>query len=323
MAARYQRPAMRRTPQIVELSDSDEYSMSDDAPTQQDLNNRRLTQAMNYINEEGGDDSAATFMDRVGRINDALLQQLPQQGSAAFDPELYRNVRAMVQDVYRDYEDAVHDGSTPIETEDDLQEFLDPSAQEALYRADSDDSSPPTPTPAAGPSAPYKALAPRSRASNDNVERGRTFKYGGPDNEVENWHKNFPGSLPFPETIKMAHWESLKIDYDLSRSKEDTIVETNVPFTHPQLLQYQNLPQYESGSRFKLPAVSDEVRRAVGAVGDLQAAVDAFNKGDQSEGTKKDYAPRIALERFRVGQQCKSCVKKVATHEANNVNSAT
>jgi hypothetical protein len=309
MAARYQRNALRRTPDIVELSDSDEYSMSDDAPTQQDLNNRRLVQAMNYINEEGGDDSPTTFMDRVGRINDALLQQLPQQGSAAFDPELYRSVRAMVQDVQRDYENAAQEEPMSMDIEDEpLQYDYPPDTEEALYRGD-DDSLPSTPTPAARPPAPlYKALTPRRRGSEDNVERERDFKYGGPENEVENWHKDFPGSLPFPETIKMAHWESLKIDYDLSRSKEDSIVETNVPFTHPQLLQYKSLPQYESGSRFKLPSVSEETQIAVAAVGDLQAAVNAFNKSDQSEGSKKDYAPRIALEKFKVGYQRKSSV---------------
>lgn len=319
--ARYLHAALGREheSQIVELSDSDDYSVSDDAPTQRDLNNRRLAQAINYINEEGGDDSGTTFMDRVGRINDTLLQQLPQQGRGAYDPELYQTVRAMVQDVQRDYENSRRRQSTPMYMDDDSQQYATPSFdEEALYRGDSDtEILPSSPTPAAGPSVPPKPvtgppampsprpLGMRNQFSDDNVERQRTYKYGGPDNEVEKWHRSYPPSLPFPETIKMAHWESLKIDYDLSRPKEDTVVETDVPFNHPQLLQYKNLPQYESGSRFKLPAVNEYSQEKVDEAGDIQASINAFNKSDQAEGVKKDYAPRVALEKFKLGSQCK------------------
>jgi hypothetical protein len=300
---------MGRTSDIIELSDSEDvYSISDDEPTQEDLNNRRLSQAVNYLNEEGGEDSAETYMDRVGRIHDALLQQLPRQGNA-FDQKLYRQVRALVQQAQHDFEDAAADEPMLMDSEDELPQYYTPTAAEdALYRAD-DSSLPSTPTPAAGssmPSSPPRALAPRRSKSKDNVEREREFKYGGPKNEVEIWHKDFPASLPFPETLKMAHWESLKIDYDLSCSKESTIVETDIPFEHWQLWQYKHLHQYESGSLFKLPAVNEEDQIAISKIGSLEKSLDAFNSSDQSERLTKDYAPRISLEKFKIGYQRRS-----------------
>ena len=294
---------MRRTPDIIEISDSESiYSTSEDEPTEQDLNNRRLTQAINYLNEEGGDDSPATFIDRVNRIDDALLQQLPQQGRA-FDQRLYRQVRAAVLDIQRDYEDAAENEPMQMDIEDDLPEYYTPTAAgEALYREDELEASP-TPTPAARrpvPPPPSRALGPRRPGSDDNVQREREFKYGGPKNEVETWHKDFPASLPFPETLMMAHRESLMIDYDLTRSKEHSIVETDVSFDHPLLRPYMQLPQYDSGSRFKLPLVSREDQLAISKMGDLHRDVIAFNSSDQSENLTKDYAPRISLEKFKL-----------------------
>ncbi|KAF2823583.1 hypothetical protein CC86DRAFT_409487 [Ophiobolus disseminans] len=302
MAFKYGRSAIRRTLDIIEPSDSDDiYSISDEEPTQQDLNNQRLTQAINYLNEEGGEDSPAAFIDRVNRIDEALLQKLPQQ-SHDFDQKLYRRARAMVLDVQRDYQDAAEEESMQMDSEDYLPEYYAPTAaDDALYRGDTPPPPPPpTPTPAAG-RPPSRALASRRQGSDDNVQREREFIYGGPKNEPENWHKDFPASLPFPETLLMVHWESLKIDYDLSQSKKDSgVVDTYISFDHPLLKPYMSLPQYDSGSRFKLPLVSSEDQLAVSNMWSLEKAVNAFNKSDQSEGLTKDYAPRISLGKFQL-----------------------
>jgi hypothetical protein len=300
MANRYSRPSSSRAPEPIEISGSEElYSASEEEPTQQELNDRRLAQAVNYLRTEGGEGSPTTFISRVNRINEALVQSLPKQGRN-FDPGLHRQVRTLVQKIQHDYEAATDECFMQLDNEEVLPESYVPEVtEEALYREES-------PPPDQAPKT--KAHTPRRPGDDEDVEREREFKYGGPHNEVEYWHKNFPDSLPFPETHLMAHWESLKIDYDLSRSNEDTAVETNVPFDHPHLLPYFHLAQYESGSRFRHPEVSEENARKVsryGTVEQLRIFVEAFNRGDDINTSKKDFAPRIFLEKFSVGNQCK------------------
>jgi hypothetical protein len=306
MASGHTYPQSGGTPDLVELSDSDEiHSISDSGLSPRDLNNRLLTQAWNYLQEEGGDDSPATFVDRVNRIDDALLHQLPQQGHT-FDRKLYRRVRAMVLDVQRNYAEAAEGEPPQLEVYENLPEYYDPSIhEEALYRAG--DSSP-SPTPCAPSASQSNILASKCQGPGDSAERQREFMYGGPNSEVENWFKDIPNSLPFPETFLMAHWESLKIDYDLSRSLSDTVVETNVPFTHEQLQPYFNMDQYESGSRFRLPQVSKKDQEAISRYGtaiQLKNVLDDFYSLDRTEGGVQDYAPRVFLEEFEVGNQSK------------------
>jgi hypothetical protein len=301
MASRYGRRSSNRAPEPVDISGSEGlYSISEEEPTQQELNDRRLAQAVNYLRTEGGEDFPTTFISRVNRIDEALVQSLPKQGRN-FDPELHRKVRTLVRKIQHDYEAAADEDFMQLEDEDVLPEsYVTETAEEALYREES-----PSPRPA----PKTKVHAPRRPGDDDSVELEREFKYGGPHNEVEYWHKNFPDSLPFPETHLMAHWESLKIDYDLSRSKEDTAVETNVPFDHPHLLPYFHLPQYESGSRFRHPEVSEENARRVSRYGteaQLRKVVEAFYRGDDVNTSKKDFVPRIFLEKFSVGNQCKT-----------------
>ena len=295
MASRYNPPAASRVPDLIELSDSDELdSVSEGEPTQQNANDLRLAQAVNYLQQEGGDDSPATFINRVNRIDDALLQLLPQQGRN-YDQELYREVHGMVRNIQREYRIAAEVDSTPIESE-----------EEALYREE--ESPTPLPRPTPRPALPKtKALASRRPGEEEDVEREREFKYGGPHNELEYWHKDFPASLPFPETLLMAHWESLKIDYDLARSNQDTIVETIVPFDHAHLKPYFELSPYESGSRFKLPQVNFDTQRSIqkyGIPAQARKIIENFNAGqdrkDDSEKKGKDYAPRVFLDKVQL-----------------------
>ncbi|CAO2657538.1 Nn.00g036640.m01.CDS01 [Neocucurbitaria sp. VM-36] len=303
MALRYYNHPDASIPDLIDLSDPEElYLIGEEGPTQRDANDVRLKQAINYIAQEGGDDSPTTFIHRVDRIDEALLQQLPQAG-ADFDRKLYRRLRAMVIDVQREFEEAAEQNSSFILASDDgLPEYHTPSiAQQALHK-EADEAETPLSKHAGSP------LRPRRGGHEDNVLRERIFKYGGPNNEVENWYRDYPAILPFPETLQMAHWESLKIDYDLSKSaKTDTkAVETDVSFNHPHLEQYKNLNQYDSGSRFKLPVPtpSDEKRiNELWSKQRLKNVVNSFNKGDRDEEVTKDYAPRVFLEKFAVGRQ--------------------
>ena len=334
MASRkYGRPAAH-SPELVDLSDSEELlsegliSISEEEPTQRELNDHRLIQAINYLSEEGGDDSPATFIDRVDRIDEALIQQLPQQGRD-FDTKLYRRARAMVRDVQRDFEEVAHQASASMleteESEEDLPQYYMPSAAQALHRVEEnlfddvdimiDESVSEYEDSMKGaqpiePLAKDPAIRPLTRQGKEkDVDRTRRFKYGGPENEYENWHKDFPATLPFPEAIQMAHWESIKINYNLSESGEQDkasgkVVETNIPFNIAALQQYKKLPLYDSGSRFKLPTPSEEVQKQIERLGTpqkLRAVVEKFNVGDRKAELAKDYAPRMFLQQLEVG----------------------
>ncbi|KAF1913916.1 hypothetical protein BDU57DRAFT_521006 [Ampelomyces quisqualis] len=303
MAYHYGRLASDSVPNVIEISDSEDTdSIMEAEVAQQKADRRRLAQALNYLQLEGGNDSPATFIDRVNRIDRALLKRLPYPGHS-FDDDIYHQVQTMVKKVQRDFEDAADEPSYDFESDNDIPEGFFPI--EALYRGES-----PSPSPIPMPSVPRatkgRATGLGSREIDNDVQRTRVFKYGGPDNEAEHWHSNAPPSLPFPETHLMAHWESLKIDYDLSRPTDAKHTETNVPFDHPALQPYFNLPQYESGSRFKLPTVSAKDQSAISRYGTsdrLANVVEGLNKVDATEGGNKGYTRRVFLEKFLVGSQ--------------------
>lgn len=310
MASRYYGDPAASSPNLVDLSDSESiYSISEEEVTDRDVNDRRLTQAINYMAEEGGDDLPPTFMSRVDRIDEALLQQLPQRGGD-FDPKLYRRLRVLVLDAQREFEEAAAENFNLIEADDDdLPEYYIPSTEvHALYK-EADEAESPV---AKHPKTP---LEPRLRDSEDNVpednvKREWEFKYGGPGNEPEIWNRDFPAILPFPETMQMAHWESLKIDHDLSESIKPGAkpVETDIPFDHPLLDEYKNLHQYDSGSRFKLPVISPSDKERINKLGTeqkLKKIVEDVNMGDRDQEIVKDYVPRLFLEKFVVNRHGK------------------
>jgi hypothetical protein len=307
MAYRYAPSASRSFGDLIEISPDSEaiteeiYSIGDNEPAEQEANNRRLTQAIKYLQQDGGDDSPRTFMYRVNRINETLLRQLPQQGQA-FDRNLYRRVRVLVLDAQRDFRDAAA-RDTPVYDDDDApaQYYSPTPANEALYREGSS-----SPSPRPGPSTLLKQrsrnLAPPHPRSVEDVKRERVFKYGGPNNVPEKWHRNFPAILPFPETHMMAHWESQKINYDISRPKGESAEETNIPLNHPQLSPSLALQHYESGSRFKLPAASKSDQDMVNDYGErsIKHRVSKFYYKEAK------YSPFVFLEKFEIGVQCKS-----------------
>jgi hypothetical protein len=311
------------SPELIDIADLEEItSSSKEEPTQRETNDRRLAQAVNYLIKEGGSDSPDTFMDRVDRIDNSLLLPLTQQGRS-FDIKLFNRVLDMVSEAQLDFDKAAQEDSSeedspsmsnrklPVpESAEEPREYYTPSAAEALYRKgdglDEPHSKPHMPLPATqGPAA----------ERGEDVPCQRVFKYGGPDNEVESWYKDYPASLPFPETFQLAHWESLKMNYDISESgrqmkADGQIVETNISFDHPALQRYKTLPPYESGSRFKLPKPSAIVQEEVNRLGtqkSLEKVVQDLNRSSDevnAEG-KYRYTPRIFLEKFTVGAQGK------------------
>jgi hypothetical protein len=310
MAYSYDIPSAGNYADLVNISDSEDiYSISDDDYVQREANNRRISQALNYIEQEGGDDLPSTFMDRVNRIDETLLGQLAQTGRN-FDPDLYRQLHELVAEVMDEYADAAQEQSLDLDSDEDLAEIYTPTAYDevdALYRGASSDLETPSPTPAPRVRRTSKALAPRRPGIEDSVERERKYKYGQ-NGGKEMWYKDFPAILPFPETLMMAHWESLKIDVDLNRPKEAASAETVVPLEHYQLQPYFNLPQYESGSRFKLPHVSEEDHIAIQKLGTpvkLAKVVDKYFEVDQTYGEKIKHAPRMFLQKLSVGNQRK------------------
>lgn len=298
-----------RTPALDDISDSEAYL----SPSQEDFTeeqvNIRLTQAINYLHQKGGDDSPNTFIDRVNQIDDALVHELPRR-FIDFDPRLYHRVQDMVRNAQDDYR-ATHQGSVPRE---EIPDDTPPSfvASEEIYQLEEDEEeyeSPPTPTPirASVPSSKFAASR-RSIVDDKSVERQRHFNYGGTNNEMEQWYRDYPAALPFPETFLMEHWESMKIDSDLARSKEDFIFEADISLDHEMLKPYLQLKQFESGSRFKLPHVSDYDQRVISRYGTatkLDETIDELNTGRLDEHDGKGYAPNLFLEKFEVGRQGK------------------
>ncbi|KAL1796887.1 hypothetical protein ACET3X_005427 [Alternaria dauci] len=292
------------SPELTDSAGLEEMTATnDEEQIQREANDHRLAQAINYLAQEGGSDSPATFMDRVDRIDNSLLLPLTQQGRN-FDVKLFNRVLDMVSQAQLDFDKAAQgdsseeDSSSISDGEFSMPEgvqgppkYHTPSAPEALYRK--------TEKPVAKR---------RERVPNEHM-----YKYGGPENEVETWYKNYPASLPFPETFQLADWESIKMDYDLSESvkhmkAKGKIVETHVPFDHPALQRYKTLPSYESGSHFKLPKPSAIVDKEVNRLGTPESLAKVVQKLNQNndevnaEGQYR-YAPRIFLEKFTVGTQ--------------------
>jgi hypothetical protein len=146
----------------------------------------------------------------------------------------------------------------------------------------------------------------RPGQGDDNEVREIAWSYGGPLNEPEEWWKDYPPSLPFGETLHMQEWESLKVTADLARGPfEDAgdaaVVENNVPFSAAARKLPHKSP-YDSGSRFTLPQDAGVRMQQLSALGEGQSllleVVAEFNGGDKENLEKKDYAPRIFLERI-------------------------
>ena len=299
MAAGYQRRTPIQTPDLS-LSDSeDSYSSDEEEMPERAETDQLLRQAHHYVITEGGNDSPTIYMERIQRINRSLIQEISQH-SYDYDPKLYRRVKQKIDHVLREFEDAVDADSNDYDY-DEMLEYCTAAAEVALYRMDS------------SPATPDSTSTQRTKHSKEESER--TYPYGGTGNHPEVWYHKAAASLPFPETIRMADWEGLRIQWDLENTgdteKRQPITGDLVLFNDPRLAHHNSLTQYESGSRFKLPAIDPSVMTEVnkfGTIDSLDKTVADFNQSDRVAETNGEYkyAPRVFLDRLDVGQQINS-----------------
>ncbi|KAJ4409614.1 hypothetical protein N0V91_002535 [Didymella pomorum] len=302
MTTRQPYHSLPQTPELSLYDTEDPYSSDEEMPDREETD-QLLRQAHHYVITEGGRDSSSKFMERIQRINEDLVQEISAHGYDC-DPKLFRRVKHKIDHVLREFEDAV-DAESSLYDYSDSREYYTAAVEESLYRTDS------------SPTTPDGAASRRTAriGGKDYVER--VYLYGGPGNHPESWYKKAAASLPFPETIRMADWESLRIHSDLAAignmEKTEPVTGNGVSFEDPCLTHHNKLPQFESGSRFRLPTPdSADIKRVKAFASNyrLKEAVKAFYEGDESKlpakvGEDVDYkwAPLVFLDRLDVGQR--------------------
>lgn len=306
MAAREECRSLHRTPELSLSETEDPYSSDEEMPDRNETD-QLLRQAHHYVITEGGKDSPTTYMERIHRINEDLVQEITAHGYDC-DPKLFRRVRQKIDHVLREFEDVI-DADSSLYDCSDSPDYYAVAAEEGLYRMDS------------SPVTPEGSSARRTAKIGGKEDVERIYLYGGPGNHPESWYRRAPASLPFPETIRMADWESLRIHWDLANTsiigKTEPLSGTAVSFNDPRLAHHDTLDQYESGSRFRLPTPSSADLKKVsqfGTTNELRKAVDVFNQGDHAKRAGEDgdykYAPRVFLERLEAGEQVSSAAHR-------------
>jgi hypothetical protein len=279
----------------VAQSDRDIHLKSGDDPLTQTDTDLILRKAIQYLINKGGWDPLDTYISRVNDIDNTIVENYRISGYQ-YDAQLYQQLQTLVHEAQSEVR-AINQEISTLETSD-ASELYSP---EALHREDEE----PDPSPA-GRHAPRPAmLSPRLQGPRKAEVIEMQYLYGGPKNEVEEWHKDFPAALPFGETLYMQEWERMKINYDLAESTKnlhvdrDPTVTTNVPYKAVEACIGTPV-QYDSGSRFKIPGrvwtIWDQVKRATMKDSILAGMVDMFNLGgDLQEQENRDYAPRVFL----------------------------
>jgi hypothetical protein len=303
-------------------SDSELSSIDKKEISSRQANDRRLSQAINYLVTKGGEDSLAEFKGIVCKIDKYIVQQYVDEGYS-FDPELYQQLQIMIEEQLDDFRRSDNRSIHPPSNRgsDSVKEV---NYGDTLPRGDSDwdygfDESLSEITEHLGienqPTAHSKnaTVKPRPFRSETSVLDSsygtksalhveRQWRYGGPNNEPEKYHKDHLPILPFSETFYMP--ESQKSKGDLAKSvstetTDDPIAHTAVgrSKTEKRLNGTCDLV-HESGSQFGLPRIIKRVLKFIPEF--LDNAVADFNNGDTEAKIEKDYAPRIFLERIKV-----------------------
>ncbi|KAF1974312.1 hypothetical protein BU23DRAFT_567520 [Bimuria novae-zelandiae CBS 107.79] len=318
-------------------------SVDEDEIADRQFNDTRLQKAIQYLMADGGRDATDLYLTRVQAIDEHILRNYMVEGKS-FDLVLYQRlqhlVRVVQQDVqavdeeastmdldsepsiealYRD-DDSFDDTSSVEELYRDEDSFDDSSSVEMLYRdAEEEVGSAGSAfgRPSAIPASSQRNLTVKKSkkkvkwvgdepTSEDDDPCEKSFLYGGPNNDPEQWYKELPSVLPFGENPYMEKWESMKINYDLTESAKRTgkdagPVNTNVPYSgvDKNNEKHSYLPRrFESGSRFKLPVLEDRWARHKNHRAKLETLwpkiVDSFNTGGPLR-SEKGYAPRIVL----------------------------
>jgi hypothetical protein len=301
MAAKHQPHAPMQTPELS-MSDSENAYSSDEEELTREKIDEWLKHAHHYAITEGAKDSRSINKQRIHDIN-RNLQEISEYGDDC-DRKLFRSVKHKIRHILHQLEDDM--GVDSSVEDDETSDSVDVVAEEPL------DSSPTTHTATS-------ALDTLERSGKRNDHMERTYLYGGPKNPPEIWYRGAPASLPFPETIRMAHWESLRIDWDLAATGDmknsEPVTSNGVSFSDPRLTHYDSLPRFETGSRFKLPAVNSTDMAKVAdyaTVDRLREAVDVFNRHNDAKSDSGDfeYAPRVALDKLEVGSQMPHATRK-------------
>lgn len=266
--------------------------------TEREQTDHLLRQAHHYVITEGENDSPATYIDCIQRIDRTLLQEIVEQGYDC-DPKLYRRVRQKIDHVQREFEDAIGADFILYDYEE-LSGCYRASEREPLYRVDS---SPAT------PGFSSARLAARLNAK-DELEEGVYFC--GPTSHPVHWYKIYSASLQFPETIRMNGCESLWTDCDLVVTGDqdgkdpDTSVVAGLK-THP-IAYHDSMAQCDFASRLSLPTIdrSDTANsNNMSTVNELPEAVDVSKRGDCIETMNGKYkcTPQVFLDRPCVDHQ--------------------
>lgn len=258
--------------------------------------NYLLRQAHHYVITEGDNDTPATYIDCIQRIDRALLQEIVEQGYDC-DPKLYRRVRQKVDHVQREFEDAV-DADFSLYDYGELSGCYSALTGESLSRMDV---SPATPG--------FPSARPGTRLNAKNEAEG-TYSYGGPTSQPAHWRKSCSSSLPSPEIVCMTDWKSLWTHYDPATGNQDDkdpATSIGVGLKSHRITHQSRLAQYDSGSRFELSTVnrSDVVNNnKMSTVNKLHEAFDVFNQGESFEKINGQYKHAShGLERLHVDHQ--------------------
>lgn len=238
---------------------------SDGEPSLQEINDSRLIQALNYLNNEGGDDSPASYIQRMLRINHYLVQRLPRQGND-FDIMLYQNLRATIREEFEAFNQAAqYAPMTVLDSVDFIPESAchgspeqfpehhSTSSTRALYRRDEE---------------PRRSVAKRPKPRQKTPGKAQhksEAKRVVPSGNTKIW-PSFPTILSFPATGEA---------------------------------EYRNLPLCGSRSQLRLPALPKEVEEEIKwwcTDEEIAKVVEVFKRDNEELKSVKDYTLKSYLD---------------------------
>ncbi|KAF2265298.1 hypothetical protein CC78DRAFT_600002 [Lojkania enalia] len=269
-------------------------------------NNGRLYKAIEYMKYAAHTDSYSNYQDRVRKIDNYILKQYVEEGYS-YDAWLYRQLQAMVREAQSDFRYDAEGELYDSYTEDSGAEEV--GNEPALYRGTEHGGATrivPSQTHAVAPSRrPLISTSTLSRKILKLADvREYEWKYGGPNNESEEWHKEFPPALPFDENLHMQKLESLIIDYESRESsRKKPRARTRANDKDSELSPSR---QFDTGSMFKLPNIKPELQKYLDNQDfDLKGVIQRFNECKDKDYVWKGYVPRIFLEQLAVNSKDK------------------
>jgi hypothetical protein len=288
-------------------TDSAALSSDEEPPRPRDTNDSHLREAIEYLNSEGVPDTLEEYRDNIRQIEDHILRQYVEEGYS-YNRKLYRTLQRLVRSQQRKFAQA---GTTMAQSSHnegyrERRKSHDLSHDLGMHAGSSRD--PRRSAPAESLPRPEEVPASLPKASLPEDDMKKQYRYGGPDNEAEEWHKNHPNDLSFGENQATQEWASLRIQLDLQQGamrtpgQEDPIVR-NQGSSSAVRYRAPEAHMYESGTKFTLPPRSEKFQAFIAEhpelmeVDDLAPVVNDFNRGgdEEEELVRKDYGPRAFL----------------------------